>query len=500
MSDSPEPARRRRLLIFTGIAAACAVMLFLVTGLLMSIFERKQEARNPYVRLVEVSEETTDPAAWGVNWAREYDDYKRTIDVTRTKFGGSEALPEQKAKAFPWLTRMFAGYAFAIDYRDRRGHAYMLQDQEQTRRVTERPQPGACLQCHASVIPTYRRLGGGDVFKGFEALGKLSYGDAHAEVVKTGSANPVAGGTATTFQHAEGAHPVSCVDCHDPRTMELRVTRPGFVRGIQALAAGPAPTPHLESIERWRGGSRAQPYDPNVDASRQEMRSFVCGQCHVEYYCGPKTTLFYPWNNGMRVEQIESYYDQFKFPDGHTFYDWTHGETGASVLKAQHPEFETWGQGIHARSGVACADCHMPYKREGAMKVSDHWVRSPLTNTARACQVCHPYPETEIQARVEAIQARTHALLDRSAAALTDLLDAVSAARKGGASDAQLAAVFALQRKAQWRLDFVAAENSMGFHAPQETARILAESIDYSRQGQLAARALAMATPVPAHK
>ena len=68
------------------------------------------------------------------------------------------------------------------------------------------------------------------------------------------------------------------------------MTRPGFIRGIQALAAGTAPMPHLESIERWRRGKRAAPYDPNVDASRQEMRSFVCGQCHVEYYCGPKTT------------------------------------------------------------------------------------------------------------------------------------------------------------------------------------------------------------------
>jgi nitrite reductase (cytochrome c-552) len=272
--------------------------------------------------------------------------------------------------------------------------------------------------------------------------------------------------------------------------MELRVTRPGFIRGIQALAAGTAETPHLESIERWRRGTRATPYDPNADASRQEMRSFVCGQCHVEYYCGPKTTLFYPWNNGLKVEQIESYYDQFKFPDGETFYDWTHAESGAHVLKAQHPEFETWSQGIHARSGVACADCHMPYKREGAMKVSDHWVRSPLLNVARACQVCHPYSETEIQARVAAIQDRTNTLMNRSATALTDLLDALAAAKKGGASEAQLAEVFALQRKAQWRLDFVAAENSMGFHAPAETARILAESIDYARLGQLAARGL----------
>ena len=497
MHESQPAGQGRRIRLFATIAVISAVGVFLVTWLLTSIFERKQEAKNPYVRLVEVNEETTDPAAWGVNWARQYDDYKRTAESTKTRFGGSDSLPDQKAKAFPWLTRMFAGYAFSLDYRDRRGHAYMLQDQEQTRRVTEREQPGSCLQCHTSVIPTYRRLGGGDVFKGFEALGKMPYADARAEVVRTGSSNPGAAGTPTTFQHAEGAHPVSCVDCHDPGTMELRVTRPGFIRGIQALAAGSAPMPHLESVERWRRGARTAPYDPNVDASRQEMRSYVCGQCHVEYYCGPKTTLFYPWSNGLRVEQIESYYDQYKFPDGHLFYDWTHGETGANVLKAQHPEFETWSQGIHARSGVACADCHMAYKREGAMKVSDHWVRSPLLNVARACQTCHPYAETEIQARVDTIQERTHALMDRSAAALMDLLDAVAAARKAGATDAELQDVFALQRKAQWRLDFVAAENSMGFHAPQETARVLAESIDYARQGQLAAktRPTAPATP-----
>jgi nitrite reductase (cytochrome c-552) len=167
-------------------------------------------------------------------------------------------------------------------------------------------------------------------------------------------------------------------------------------------------------------------------------------------------------------------------------------------LKAQHPEFELWSQGIHARSGVACADCHMPYKREGAMKVSDHWVRSPMLNVARACQVCHPYEETEIKARVAAIQNRTHDLLERAAGALTDMLDAVGQAKQGGATAEALGPVLALQRRAQWRLDFVAAENSMGFHAPAETARILAESIDFSRQGQMQAKLLAPAKPAPA--
>jgi nitrite reductase (cytochrome c-552) len=261
------------------------------------------------------------------------------------------------------------------------------------------------------------------------------------------------------------------------------------VLGIRALAESAEPTPHIDSIERWRKSSRERPYDPNADASRQEMRSFVCGQCHVEYYCGPKTTLFFPWNQGLKVEQIERTYDTYKFPDGHRFYDWQHAETGAEVLKAQHPEFELWSQGIHARSGVACADCHMPYKREGAMKVSDHWVRSPLLDVSRACQVCHPYAEAEIRARVAAIQDRTHALLQRAAGAATDMLDAIGAAKKSGAPADRLAPALALQRRAQWRIDFIAAENSMGFHAPAEAARILAESIDFARQAQLAARA-----------
>jgi nitrite reductase (cytochrome c-552) len=491
------PPRGRRVALAAGTLALSAVVVFLATALLTNVFQRKQEAKNPFLRLVEVNEETTDSAPWGMNWARQYDGYRRTADVSRTQYGGSEALPDEKIERDPWLKRLFAGYAFSIDYRDRRGHAHMLADQEQTKRVTMRPQPGNCLHCHAAVIPTYRRLGGGDVFKGFAALGAMPYAAAHAEVVKTGSSNPVAGGTKIEFEHVEGAHPVGCVDCHDPKSMMVRVTRPGFILGIRALAESQEPTPHIQSIERWRRSDRAHPYDPNTDASRQELRSFVCGQCHVEYYCGPKTTLFFPWNQGLKVEEIERTYDAYKFPDGHRFFDWQHAETGAEVLKAQHPEFELWSQGIHARSGVACADCHMPYQREGAMKVSDHWVRSPLLNVSRACQVCHPYPEAEIQARVAAIQDRTHALIERAGSAAVDMLDAIVSAKKAGVAGDRLQPALDLQRKAQWRLDFIAAENSMGFHAPAETARILAESIDFARQAERAARALAPAPASP---
>jgi nitrite reductase (cytochrome c-552) len=129
----------------------------------------------------------------------------------------------------------------------------------------------------------------------------------------------------------------------------------------------------------------------------------------------------------------------------------------------------------------------MAYQRSGALKVSDHWVRSPLLNVNRACQTCHAVAEAELTGRVLAIQDRHQMLLQRAAKATTDMLDAIVAAKKAGADEASLKAAADLHKKAQWRLDFVAAENSMGFHAPQEMARILAEATDYARQGQLEA-------------
>jgi nitrite reductase (cytochrome c-552) len=262
----------------------------------------------------------------------------------------------------------------------------------------------------------------------------------------------------------------------------LRVTRPGFLNGIARLAKSDDPVPHLPSVERWRQGPRKSDYDPNKEASRQEMRSMACGQCHVEYYFkGDGKLLTYPWHNGLKVQQIEKYYDD------EAWKDFTHEVSGAPVLKAQHPEFEMWSQGIHARSGVSCADCHMPYVRQGAIKVSDHHVRSPLLNISRACQQCHNYSERELLGRAEAIQERTQGLLSRAEDACMDAIKALEEAGKRGASDEQLTAARKLQRQAQWRMDFVAAENSLGFHAPQESARILGEAIDYGRQAELAA-------------
>lgn len=249
MSNSEKKPFLSSRLGYAVAIGASALFAAGLTALLMNIAERKAESREPYTRLVAVGEDDTDPAKWGKNWPSQYDAYRRTALLTKTRFGGhqgSEALPEEKIARDPWLKRMFEGYAFAIDYRDRRGHAHMLHDQEQTKRLTK-PQSGSCLHCHASVMPLYRELGGGDAAKGFEASHKFGYQELNQKL------------------HASGhAHPVSCVDCHDPASMTLRVTRPGFIRGIQALAMSDSPVPALPSVAEWRKGNRELPTTPTA--------------------------------------------------------------------------------------------------------------------------------------------------------------------------------------------------------------------------------------------
>jgi nitrite reductase (cytochrome c-552) len=129
----------------------------------------------------------------------------------------------------------------------------------------------------------------------------------------------------------------------------------------------------------------------------------------------------------------------------------------------------------------------MPYMREGAVKVSDHWLRSPLTNLDKACMPCHHQSENELRTRVAIIQDTTAKSLRKTEAALIDAIDAIDAAQKNGATDADLQTARRLHRRASMRWDFVSSENSTGFHSPQESARILADARDFARQAQLAA-------------
>jgi nitrite reductase (cytochrome c-552) len=457
-TSPPSPARRRPRLLLAVAAAVGAVAAAGVAALLVNISQRQHEAQNPFFRVVTIDDDTVDPAVWGKNFPLQYDGYRRTVDQVRTRYGGSEAVQRTPTQADPRsivaqsrleedsrLKTIWDGYAFAVDFREERGHGHMLDDQVFTERQHVTKQPGTCLHCHASVYVPYRKAGGGDLMKGFEIMNQMPYAEARKQV----------------------EHPVSCIDCHEPKTMALRVTRPAFMEGIAA----------------YKASQGIAGYDVNRDATHQEMRSYVCGQCHDEYYFkGKEKRLTYPWKNGLRIENIYAYYTEVDHAD------WTHARTGTRVLKAQHPEFEMWNQGIHARSGVACADCHMPYQRVGALKISDHHVRSPLLNVNNACQTCHKFSEEELRTRVHEIQDRTFELRNRAMDAVVALIGDLEAARKAGRADAELMPARELHRQAQFYLDFIEAENSMGFHAPGEAARILAVAADLARQGQLALR------------
>lgn len=448
-----------------GVALITAIAAFGVMALLMNIAERKQEGRNPFFRVVELTDDTHDPAQWGKNFPYQYDSYKRTVDMLRTRFGGSEAEPRtptskdpREAASFsrveedPRLKVMWAGYAFAVDFREERGHAYMLEDQTYTERVTDFKQPGTCINCHASTYEAYKKLGDGNLQAGFDKLNAMPYSEARTHVSRS----------------------VACVDCHDAESMALRITRPAFMKAIAIVKE-----------------SQGLPgYDVNRDATRQEMRSFVCAQCHVEYYfAGAEKRLTYPWMKGLKADEILAYYTETGFKD------WAHAKTGAPMLKAQHPEFEMWNQGTHARAGVSCADCHMPYTRVGAMKVSDHHVRSPLLNIANACQTCHKASEAELLDRAETIQSRTAFSLGLALDALVELVNDIEARMKAGAGDSELEEARGWHRKASFLIDFVSAENSSGFHADQESVRVLTLALDYCRKGQNALRNRATSAP-----
>src|SRR5688572_7818084 len=458
---------RYSLGIFTSamlIALAAVLVLVPATGITQS---QADKAANP-----PFNDNIDDPAEWGKAFPKHYEHYKKTVDMQRTKQGGSVPVPRTPTQADPrsivsrsrveedkGLKAMWQGYAFSEDFREERGHAYMLEDQKLTKRQVVVKQPGACVNCHASMYLAYKKAGDGDIVKGFGKINAMPYQEAE-KLVK---------------------HPVACIDCHEGKSLKLRVTRPGFIEGMRALKAS-------QGVKN---------YDVNKDATPNEMRAYVCGQCHVEYYFkGPEKRLTYPWAKGLKVEEITAYYDEIGFRD------WTHKDTGAPALKAQHPEFEMWNQGVHGKSGVTCVDCHMPTTTFKDRTLTDHWIRSPVLNLKSACVSCHKkhdnkVTEAHLKTRVEEIQDRHWALRNKAMTAVVALIEDLKGAKAAGRPDAELATARYLQRRAQFFLDFVEAENSTGFHAPQGGARILGESIDFARQGQLALRDKSFKPTVP---
>nr|WP_315988367.1 ammonia-forming cytochrome c nitrite reductase subunit c552 [Desulforamulus aquiferis] len=325
------------------------------------------------------------------------------------------------------MKTLFAGYGFGEEYFEERGHFYALEDNEKI--APARRKAGAvCLYCKSSEVP-------GLLAKYGDQFGDLTYDEGRSQVT----------------------HSIGCTDCHNPETMALRITRPA-----------------LEDALTRRG------QDWKL-ASRQEMRSLVCAQCHVEYYftSDPRKVTF-PWDKGFTAEQMEEYYGSYEQP---VHVDWEHPQSGTKLLKAQHPEYEFSQGGTHNAAGVSCADCHMPYMREGNTKVTSHWWVSPTRTIQQSCTQCHRESEQWLLDRVHYIQDRQFEALRRAGNLNVQVIQEIEKSSQESTVDAALLEeARALHRSSQWRWDYMSAENSMGFHNSQEGLRTLNQAIDLAHR------------------
>ncbi len=415
-----------------AIVILVAAVIVLLGLLAFSIVERRWEAQRPALVVTPIAEWEPNNAVWGQNYPREYESYARTrIDTTKTKFGG--AFPRDYLEEDPYQVLLFAGYGFSKEYLQARGHYYAVEDVSKTKRIKTPVNAATCWTCKSTDVPRMMAKMG---VKEFYAA---NFHDLKNEIT----------------------HPIGCQDCHDPKTMKLRITRPALREAFTAMGR-----------------------DIN-EATHQEMRSLVCAQCHSEYYfktdaaAGLKNYLTFPWHKGTTVEAMLEYYDGIEFSD------YVNPISGTPIVKPQHPDYELFLTGIHSYRDISCADCHMPYRTEGGVKFTDHHVQSPLLDISSSCAVCHRWSEDEIRGRVEGIQTKVSEAMMAAEEALVRAHFDIAAAVQAGAMDDVLATARQSVRHAQFRWDYVSATNGMGFHAPQEAMRLLGESANLAQQARL---------------
>lgn len=418
----------------------------LVAIISMSLLANSINTKEGERKTINQEREVLEPAKssnWQKYYPRQHDSWKRTKESTQF---------EDMLEKWPQLVVVWAGYPFSKDYNAPRGHYYAVQDNINSLRpgspknATDGPLPSACWTCKST-----------DVVRLIEGQGELEY--YTGKWAKYGT---------------EVVNQIGCLDCHDPKTAKLHMKRDYVNRGL--VAAG---LPDFEN------------------SSHQEKRNLVCAQCHSEYHFmatkwnDPKTNaektamvVTLPWNYGLDEIGMEKYYDDPKiFPK--PFADFTNTLSKTPIVKAQHPGYELYKTGIHGKKGVSCADCHMPYTQEGAVKYSDHQVGNPLDTMDRSCMTCHRESEAKLKAIVKEKYNRKEVLFD---VAVTNLAKAHLEAKKAwevGASEAEMAPVIADIRSGQWKWDYAVASHGGFFHAPEETLKILADSNELAQNARL---------------
>lgn len=365
----------------------------------------------------------------------QYNSYMKNNKMEDTKYGGSINRSKYDPDKEPLLPILFNGYGFALDYKEDRGHTYAFEDFMNSKRITDKS-IGSCYTCKSTAVP-----------KMIEEMGD-SYWSANlkSEIWPKGE--------------AMGHSPIGCSDCHDPKTMDLRVTRPSFYKALTA-----------------QGVDVSNP-------TKNDMRSYVCGQCHVEYhFAASNSEVTFPWNNGFKPEDMYEYYSTIAKKNGFEK-DWISNISGTPMLKAQHPEFETHMSGPHGKAGVSCADCHMPYERvDGKRKISSHWWTSPLKTMQTSCGQCHGDRDLDkLKDRVMEIEDTHIKALHEAEDISTSAHYYVNKMITSGVSQDKIKEAQEFVRKGQWFWDIVAAENSAGFHNPQGSMDSLRVSIEESNK------------------
>ncbi|WP_003540088.1 ammonia-forming cytochrome c nitrite reductase subunit c552 [Desulfotomaculum nigrificans] len=413
------------------IALASVVALF-VLGAMYTAFRINNRELSEAARKInpqEIQQRYTESEVWGKYYPRHWESFNKGFqEKDQVKYGASKRL--SKLEEMPYLKKLYAGTGYAEEFYEPRAHVYAVQDIGSISPKRKKT-GGACLTCKATEVP--------DLIKKY---GDKFYSAPFPEMYKMVK------------------HPIGCSDCHDPKTNALRISRPALIKAFQ------------------RQGKDV------TKASRQEMRSLVCAQCHVTYYFlkDTKETTF-PWDKGLKADQVLAYYDQKKFTE------FTHPESQSPLLKARHPDYEIFLGSTHQAAGVACADCHMPYVKVGDSKISSHWFTSPVSTINYSCTKCHRESADYLKNRVATIQNRHKQLLDIGANTLVQVIDEIKKTMDTpGADQKGLEEARKLHREAQWMWDWVATANSMGFHNPQEGALFLGKSIDLGHKAIAAAR------------
>ena len=465
LADGAPPQTQPKLPKWAGVTIVIlsAVVVVVMLLLIVSILEHKWESARPVLVAADIGQFEADNAKWGKNYPLEYDSYKRQDDsTTKTMYGG--AYPRDyladPPEGNPNLVIMFAGYGFSKDYLQARGHIHAVDDIKGnkdkgikgTGRVKPVKFPGTCWTCKSPDVP--RMMG---------RFGK------EADPEETDPIKLISLGAekfyASNFHDlkAEMTHPIGCLDCHDPKTMALRISRPALREAYKVVTG--------KGID---------------EASHQEMRSLVCAQCHVEYYFkGPGKYLTFPWKKGPKMTAGTSAEKMIEYYDENAVTDFVHPISKTKIIKAQHPDYEMYMTGVHAFRNVSCADCHMPYRNEGGMKVTDHHIQSPLLNISNSCAVCHRWSEADIKSRVETIQTKVANGRLSAERVITRAHFDVAAAMQAKGTEAELAGARKLIRHAQFRWDYVAANNGMGFHSPQESMRLLGRAISQAQEARI---------------